>query len=243
MPCLAAKLLATGDQVSLLVEKAKVLADELLRDSDAETAIRAALSLQDDSEDAQDALSDLEGLRDNWQKVVKKHLDDAKASTARQLTTELYTKVGELYAKYSPGSGEGEGYWFKALSVEPRNRRASQHLERLMRVSKRWPDLIKVYEQRADNAATKEERIAALLGLADLYIKELNNPGGCRRSAQESAEHRSGERAGASGADQAVQRAKRLELADQAARAGAESQAAHRGRAADAARDRSPVLA
>ncbi len=173
---LGSKLLATGDQVSLLVEKAKVLADELLRDADAETAIRAALSLQDDSEDAQDALSDLEGLRDNWQKVVKKHLDDAKASTARQLTTELYTKVGELYAKYSPGTGEGEGYWFKALSVEPRNRRASQHLERLMRVSKRWPDLIKVYEQRADNAATKEERIAALLGLADLYIKELNNP-------------------------------------------------------------------
>ena len=173
---LSSSLFSAPDQVSLLVEKAKVLADELLRDAEAEGALRAALKLQDDSEDAQDALTDLEGLRENWQKVVKKHLDDAKASTARQLTTELYTKVGELFAKYSPGSSDAEQYWFKALSVEPRNRRASQHLERLMRSSKRWPDLIKVYEQRADNAATKEERIAALLGLADLYIKELSNP-------------------------------------------------------------------
>ena len=165
-----------SDRADLLVEKAKVHADEMLHDADADAALKQALKAQDDHEGAQDAVSDLEMLREKWQQVVKKNLDDAKASTARGLTTELYTKVGELYARYTPGTADAETYWHKALAVEPRNRRASQHLERLTRNARRWPDLIKVYEQRAENAATKEERVSALLGLADLYIRELKNP-------------------------------------------------------------------
>jgi hypothetical protein len=164
---LGAGLVSGESKASLLVEKAKVLA---------ELALQAALKESPDNEDAQDALSDLEALRENWQKVVKKHLDDAKASTARQLTTELYTKVGELYAKYSPSTSDAETSWWKALSVEPKNRRASQHLERLTRKNRRFADLIKVFDQRADNAATKEERVSALLGLADLHMRELKSP-------------------------------------------------------------------
>jgi len=163
-------------QADILIEKSRVLSDELLQDAEAEAALKQALSVQADHEGAQDAQSELEMLRDKWQQVVKKNLDDAKASTARPLTTELYTKVGELYARYSPSTPEAETYWQKALSVEPRNRRASQHLERLMRRARRFPELIKVYEQRAENAATKEERVSALLGLADLYTRELTNP-------------------------------------------------------------------
>ncbi len=176
-------LLASGlldanvaEKTELLVDKARVQADELLDDAAAEATLKQALALSTEHEDAQDALADFEMLRAKWQQVVKKNLDDAKASTARQLTTELYTKIGELYARYTPSASEAETYWHKALSVEPRNRRASQHLERLMRSARRFADLIKVYEQRAENAATKEERVFALLGLADLYIRELRNP-------------------------------------------------------------------
>ena len=166
---------AASERADLLTEKAKVFSDDLLRDADATTALNAALALVDDHEAAQDALSQLEMVAGNWQKIVKKFADEAKVSTDRQLTTGLLTNIGEIYAKHSPTTGDAEASWNKALAVEPRNRRASQHLERLFRSARRLPELIKVYEQRSDSAATKEERVAALLSLADLYIKELKN--------------------------------------------------------------------
>lgn len=166
---------AAGERADLLCEKGRVLSDDLLRDTDAEAAYVAALGEQDDHEAAADGQSQIEAVRQNWQKIVQKLLDEAKKSTDRQLTTGLYTNLGEIVAKYNPQSGEAEAHWHKALAVEPRNRRASQHLERHYRAARRWPELIKVYEQRADSAATKEERISALLALADLYVKELAN--------------------------------------------------------------------
>ena len=74
-------------KTDFLVEKSRVFSDELLRDADAEEALKQALAVDPDHEGAQDAQSDLEMLREKWQQVVKKNLDDAKASTARQLTT------------------------------------------------------------------------------------------------------------------------------------------------------------
>lgn len=177
---LSDQLLASGllsdanERADLLTDKGRVLADDLLRDRDAEAAYNAALKEVDDHEGATDGLSQVEAVRDNWQKIVQKLADEAKKSTDRQLTTGLYTNLGEITAKYGQSS-DAEAHWHKALAVEPRNRRASQHLERLYRGARRWPELIKVYEQRADSAATKEDRIAALLALADLYVKELKN--------------------------------------------------------------------
>ena len=164
------------ERADLLVERGRVLEGELLHEEDAEAAYQAAIKLKGDHEGAEDALSQLEAVRANWQKVVKKFADEAKVSTDRQLTTGLYTNIGEYYAKYSPKTGDAETHWHKALAVEPRNRRASLHLERWLRGQKRFQELIKVFEQRAENAATKEERVQALLALADLQVKELKNP-------------------------------------------------------------------
>jgi tetratricopeptide (TPR) repeat protein len=168
--------LAGPRQADLLLEKAHLLADDLLRDHDAEAAFRAVLQVQPGHDDAEVALEEMEQVRANWQKIVKKFIDEAKASTDRQLTTGLYTKVGEYFARFSPGSYEAETYWQKALSVEPRNRRASQHLERVLRAAARYQDLARLYEARADTAATKEERVITLLSLAELNLQHLGRP-------------------------------------------------------------------
>jgi tetratricopeptide (TPR) repeat protein len=168
-------LKTSTERAELLIEKGRVLCDELLSESQAEAAYQAALSVDPENETAQDALEQLQAVKGNWQKVVTKWLDEAKRSTERQLTTDLYTRIGEYYGKYSPQTGDAESYWYKALSVEPRNRRASLQLERLFRAQKKWPELIKTYEQRSDSAATKEDRVLALLSLADLYGKQLKN--------------------------------------------------------------------
>ena len=169
-------LLATAsERAELLIEKGRVCCDELLSESQAEAAYQAALALDPENETAQDALEQLQAVKGNWQKVVQKWLDEAKRSTERQLTTDLYTRIGEYYGKYYQDTSDAERYWYKALSVEPRNRRSSLHLERLFRAAQKWPELIKTYEQRAESAATKEDRVLALLSLADLYGKQLRN--------------------------------------------------------------------
>ena len=117
-----------AERAELLIEKGRVCCDELLSESQAEAAYQAALAVDPENETAQDAVEQLAAVKGNWQKVVQKWLDEAKRSTERQLTTDLYTRIGEYHGKYSPQPSEAESYWYKALSVEPRNRRASLHL-------------------------------------------------------------------------------------------------------------------
>ncbi|HZS39705.1 MAG TPA: tetratricopeptide repeat protein, partial [Polyangia bacterium] len=158
-------------RADLYYEKGKVLADELLREQDAVRCFERVLELRPDDEGTQDTLGHIALVRDNWQKIVKKYLDEAKESTDRQLTTSLYLSIAEIYAKYQPDD-HVEQYLKKALDVEPRNAKASMRLERLYRGESRWDELGKLFEQRVEAAATKEERVAAYLSLADVQAKK-----------------------------------------------------------------------
>ncbi|HEX4458684.1 MAG TPA: tetratricopeptide repeat protein, partial [Polyangia bacterium] len=168
-------------RADLYYEKGKLLADELLREDDAVHAFERVLELRPDDEGTQDTLGHIALVRDNWQKIVKKYLEEAKGSTDRQLTTSLYLSVAEIYAKYQPDDNV-ETYLKKALEVEPRNLKASYRLERLYRGEQRWEELNNVYEQRIEAGATKEERVLAYLALAELQTKKL----GKRTEAAES---------------------------------------------------------
>src|SRR5262249_17613280 len=68
---------------------------------------------------------------------------------------------------------EVEAYLKKALEIEPRNRRAAAHLERILRKQGRWDEVVRVLEARVDAAGSREERIAALSALADLAQTRL----------------------------------------------------------------------
>src|SRR5262249_4647545 len=149
-------------QADLYFEKGKVLADELLREKEAVAAFQRVLELRPDDEGAQETLSTLALVRDNWKKIVKKYLDEAKDSTDRQLTTSLYLSIAEIYAKYEPDD-HVEQYLKKALEVEPHNAKASMRLERIYRGEGRWEELSRLVEQRIEAAPSKEERVAAYL--------------------------------------------------------------------------------
>ncbi len=168
-------------QADLYFEKGKVLADELLREKEAVAAFGRVLELRADDEGAKETLATLQLVRDNWKKIVKKQLDEAKESTERQLTTSLYLSVAELYAKYEPDD-HVEQYLQKAIEVEPRNHKASLRLERIYRGEGRWEDLARLVESRIEAAASKEERVSSYLTLADVQAKRL----GKRNEAAES---------------------------------------------------------
>ncbi len=163
-------------RADLLYEKGRLLTDELLRESEAEAAFQKVLAERPGDEGATEALAHIALVRDAWQKIVKKYLDEAKGSSDRQLTTSLYVSVAEIYWKYQPGAQEIEGYLRKALDVEPRNRKAAQHLERLYRAGERWQDLAALYEARVEATATKDEKVALYAALAEVQRERMKRP-------------------------------------------------------------------
>ncbi len=163
-------------QADLLLEKGRLLFEELFDERSAVTSFQRVLELRPDDPTAAELLAHIGLLRENWERIVKKYLDEAKASTDRQLTTNLFLSVAESYARYRPTAPEVETYLKKALEVEPKNRRATAHLERILRRSERWEELWRLLEQRADNAGTREERIAALSTAGELVRDKLARP-------------------------------------------------------------------
>jgi tetratricopeptide (TPR) repeat protein len=163
-------------RADLLLAKGLLYAEDLLNEESAVECFHRVLELRPDDENAQEVLAHIGLVRENWQKIVTKYLDEARASTDRQLTTSLYVSAAETYARYRPDADEVELYLREALDVEPRNRRAASHLERLLRKRESWAELRDLLAQRVDAAATKEERVHALLAIADLARTHLEDP-------------------------------------------------------------------
>lgn len=162
-------------RADLLLEKGKLEADERLDEAAALACFREVLRLRPADAVAKETLEQLELVSANWEKIVAKYLAEAKAATDRQLATSLYVSVAEIHARQRSEPAEVEQYLRRALEVEPKNRRAASHLERLLRQQARWADLGRLLEQRIDAVGTRDERVAALLALADLAVNRLDD--------------------------------------------------------------------
>jgi tetratricopeptide (TPR) repeat protein len=154
-------------RADLMLEKGMVLEDDLLDEASATQCFEAVLALRPGDELATETLQQIQIDRDNWEKFATKYLDEAKASTDRQLTASLYLSAAEIVARHQPASAQVEEYLRKALDIDPKNRKAALHLERVLRAGQRWDELTKLLNQRADAAASREERVAAFVGLAE----------------------------------------------------------------------------
>lgn len=165
-------------RADLLVEKGQLLDEELLDEPAAARCYEEALGVRPDDEVAAEALQQmaLNRANDNWKKFAAKYVDEARASTDRKLTTGLYLTAAETWARYAPGSPEIEAFLRRSLEADPHNRKAALHLERLLRAAGRWPELATLLEAHVDAAATREERIAALLGLVEVCAAHLGQP-------------------------------------------------------------------
>ncbi|HTE55295.1 MAG TPA: tetratricopeptide repeat protein [Kofleriaceae bacterium] len=166
----------TGRRADLLRKKGQLYVEDILSEKDAVDCFRRVLELRPDDEDAQEILEHLDLLRANWRKVVAKYLDEARGSTDRQLTTALYLSAAETTARYERGSPDVEVLLRRALEVDPANRRAATHLERLLRAGGKWTDLADLLEKRAESATVSDERVHALIGLAELAQHRLGRP-------------------------------------------------------------------
>ena len=162
---------STGDpelKIDLLLEKGMVLDGDLLDVSAARAAFEEVRRIRPEDPMAQEALGEIELAASNWQKFADKYVKEARASTDRSLATGLFVSAAEAYVRFAPESREAEDYLRKALEIDPRNGKAAFHLARLLRRAERWADLAALLEQRAELAPSTEEKVTALLSLADL---------------------------------------------------------------------------
>ncbi|MEO8841840.1 MAG: tetratricopeptide repeat protein [Kofleriaceae bacterium] len=162
-------------QADLLLEKGMVLDGELLDVPAAHAAFASVLELRKNDAMAIEALEELNVAEENWQKFTAKYVQEASASTDRSLATGLYVSAAEAYVRFAPEGGEAEAHLRKALEIDPKNGKAAFHLARLLRRRERWQDLGELLDERAEKAATTEEKVAALIALSELAHTRLAN--------------------------------------------------------------------
>jgi len=173
------ELAVTGDvdrKVDMLLEKGMILDGDLLDVPAARSAFDEVIALRPDDTMAKEAIAELELAASNWQKFADKYVKEASASTDRSLATGLYVSAAEAYVRFAPESKEAETYLRKALEVDAKSSKAAFHLARLLRRAGRWQDLIQLLEQRAEVAPTVEEKVAALLGIAEIARERISDP-------------------------------------------------------------------
>jgi tetratricopeptide (TPR) repeat protein len=174
-----AELGATTDvdrKVDLLLEKGMALDGELLDVPAARAAFDEVRRLRPDDTMAAEALDEIDVSASNWKKFADKYISEANASTDRSLATGLYVSAAECYVRFEPGAKEAEQHLRKALEIDSKNGKAAFHLVRLLRRAERWPELAKLLDERAEQAATVEEKVTALLGVAEVARGKLVDP-------------------------------------------------------------------
>jgi len=158
-------------RADLLHEKGRILSDELLRDEAAQACIREALQALPGHTPSAESLAQMTLIRSNWQPIARRYLQQAEAATDKALGSSLYASVAELHLKYQPDGNEGEGLLRKSLELDPHNRRAGAHFERLLRETSRNDELLALYGQRSDRAGNRDERANAEVAAGELAQK------------------------------------------------------------------------
>jgi len=166
-----------GRKLELLSLKGRILEEELLEEEAAMQTFQQVLELEPEHEQTRETIQHIQLIRDNWEKVANKYIEEAEAvaDSDRQLSTSLFLSAAEVIWRNQPDDERVERFLRRSLEVEPRNAKASSHLERLLRRRGQLEDLGELYEQRADVASTREERVAAFLAAGDLWAHELDN--------------------------------------------------------------------
>ncbi len=152
-----------------------ILDSDLLDVPGARAAYTAVLSIEPENALASEGLSEIEVGARNWEKLAAKYIKEASGATDRSLTTNGFLWAAETYAKFAPDGPEAEQYLRKALSADPKNAKAAFHLLRMLRRAERWQDLGELLDERAEVAPSVEDRVTALIALAELAKGPIGN--------------------------------------------------------------------
>jgi len=191
------------DEARLAGELGRVYDEELLDEAHAVEAYQRLLALDPEASAARDAVERAEARRTKWRELVARYVEEAKGAGEPSFKSSLLVSAAEIAFRYGrpelieavdaaprskkKGGKEREkrlaslleeivGGLREALELDPKNRRASQLLERVLREMGRWDDVARVLEQFVSESTAKDERVAALIRLARVQKRKLGEP-------------------------------------------------------------------
>ncbi|MFH1130672.1 MAG: tetratricopeptide repeat protein, partial [Pseudomonadota bacterium] len=136
-------------RAGLLVLKGRILEDELFEEEAAIAALEEVLKIRPDDESTRETLGYMRQVRENWERIVEKYVEEAQAATDKGLSTSLFLAAAEVVWRNDPESSRLEELLRRSLESDSTNRKASLLLERLLRAQSRTQELIEILEKRS----------------------------------------------------------------------------------------------
>ncbi len=182
--------LAAGDALLTVArELARVFEEELLDDARAAVVYARILELAPGDPAATDALQKADVRRKKWREMVTRYVEEAKQAADVSFKSALLASASETAYRYGrPEVGaskrkdasrrvndlmnEVKGGLAEALELDPKNRRASQLLERIWREEGKWDEVAGVVAGVVAHLTAKDEKVGALLRLARVHKKK-----------------------------------------------------------------------
>jgi golgin subfamily B member 1 len=123
-------------------------------------------------------LEKLYGDKQQWDTVRELKQRRVDASVLPSERVAVLSEIAELDENKRARLDDAIATWFAALEIQPRSDVALAGLDRLLRQSKRWHDLVEVLERNAEQcAAAGDDRgeIRSLATMADIWEGPLDN--------------------------------------------------------------------
>ena len=163
------------EQLDLLLELGRVEAEQLASPDRAVEAYRSALTIDASDSRVLDALESLFVQQGQWEEcveLVEKRVILADGTLPR--IAALLNLAALAHDKLGDEDRAIEAYE-RILAIEPGHEIASRELEQLYEYRERWEKLIALLLDRASRHKEPQERIAALMTVANLYEGKTND--------------------------------------------------------------------
>src|SRR5580704_15765207 len=168
----------TPREAELVAEWARTLDEELLDDEGATGAYARLLELRPGDHGAQEGLERSEAKRGKWRDLVERYVQEAHGTGDAGFRSSLLVSGAEVTYRFGTEKDRRrvEPLLRDALELDAKNRRGQLLLERILRSEGRWEDLTKALAHYSEEATQKEEKLAALLRLARVWRRKVQQP-------------------------------------------------------------------
>jgi len=178
-----------GEQVAVLLRRARLYLNQLRRDDAALEDYNRVLDIDYGNFEALYAICDIwrdRAARDGDEQellyALHQTVDRAGPNLPAENLVSLYREVATLHQKQEDQQFEAIDAWRKLLEVDPRDFDAMANLEELLRSDERWEEVVDVKMMRAQAYDEPPEQVREYLEVAHIWEHQVGNEDGATPS-------------------------------------------------------------
>jgi tetratricopeptide (TPR) repeat protein len=169
------------ERAALYVKIGEIRHDRLNKGSDALDAYQQVLDIDPNNLDALRRKAAIFAERESWEDLIEtlqRLVDVGAGQLDAEELTEIHAQMGTVFADKLERTFEAIESWRHVLEVAPREPRALDRLEALLKKEERWQEVVEVLEQRVELLAEPADQVALWREVADLWKEKIGERGG-----------------------------------------------------------------